>query len=167
MKKLLFSAKTTLILIVFIAMSAASCDKGNNHIKITVPLNAEFQVATTIISPGSPGVLEHARATGSGSGEPIGKATIGDDILVNVSVSPEIIQGVDTITTSNGDRIFSTYTGTSPGPDENLNFEVHNMATIRGGTGKFAGATGNFTYTVKGNFKNPTATSDYTGTITY
>lgn len=167
MKKFLSFANYYFLLIGFIPVLAWSCQKSDGHPKKTVPLNAEFQVATTIISPGGLGVLEHASASGSGSGTPIGNATVGDDIKVDVSVSPEIINGVDTITVSNGDKIFSTFTGTSPGPDEDLNFQVFNTATIRGGTGKYAGATGNFTVTIKGNFKNPTADAVYAGTITY
>lgn len=167
MKKFLSFANSYFLLIGFIPVLMWSCQKSYGHFKKTVPLNAEFQVATTIISPAGPGVLEHASASGSGSGTPFGTATVGDDIHVDMSVSPEIITGVDTITTSNGDKIFSTFTGTSPAPDEDGNFQVFNSATIRGGTGKYAGATGHFNVTLNGNFKNPTADAVYTGTITY
>ncbi len=167
MKKLLSIPAYYYLLIGFIPVLMWSCQKSDGHPKKTVPLKAEFQVATTIISPGSPGVLEHASASGSGAGTPFGKATVGDDIHVNVSVSPEIIDGVDTITTYTGDKIFSTFSGTSPGPDKDLNFQVFNKAIIRGGTGVYAGATGSFTVNVSGNFKNLTADALYAGAITY
>ena len=150
-----------------IAMLASSCQKPHEHIKKTVSLNAVFQDTATLIVPGSPGVLEQVRINGWGSGTPIGKSTFEDNVKVNTSVSPEIINGVDIITTANGDKIFSTFTGYSPDPDEQGNYEVFNKDTITGGTGKFAGATGNFTVHVKGNFNLPTENTTFAGTITY
>lgn len=167
MKKILFGVKRYSLLVGFIPVFVCSCQKSDNHPKKTVPLNATFQEALSIISPGGPGVLEHASSTGTGTGSPIGAATVGENFTVDVTVSPEIINGTDTLTTSTGDKIFSTFTGTSPAPDADLNFQVNNTAIIRGGTGKYAGATGNFTVTIKGNFKSPTSDAVYAGTITY
>lgn len=150
-----------------IAMMAASCQKPHDHIKKTVPLTAAFQDSVTVIVQGSPGVLEQVRVNGWGSGTPIGTSTFEDNVQVDGSVSPEIIKGVETITTPNGDKIFATINGTSPDPDEEGNYEVFNKNTITGGTGKFAGATGSYSVTVKGNFSLPTETDTYSGTITY
>lgn len=166
-KQSLFGRYRFVLLPLVIAILASSCQKPHEHLKKTVSLNAVFQDTGTLIVPGSPGVPEQVRINGWGSGTPIGKSTFEDHIKVNTSVSPEIITGVDVITTSNGDKIFSTFTGYSPDPDEQGNYGVFNNDTITGGTGKFAGATGSFTVTVKGNFNLPTETATYAGTITY
>ncbi|MEP6950328.1 MAG: hypothetical protein ABI863_13675 [Ginsengibacter sp.] len=160
-------SKFILMLLAVIMMLATSCQKPHEHIKKTVPLTAEFQDSVTVIVQGSPGVLEQVRVNGWGSGTPIGTSTFEDDVKVDASVSPEIIKGVETITTANGDKIFATINGTSPDPDEQGNYEVFNKNTITGGTGKFAGATGSYSVTVKGNFNVLTENDTYAGTITY
>ena len=163
----LFSRYRFFFLLAGILMLASSCQKPHEHIKKTVSLNALFKDTATLIVQGSPGVLEQVRINGWGSGTPIGKSTFEDNVKIDISVSPEIIHGVDIITTEDGDKIFSIFNGYSPDPDKQGNYEVFNKDTIIGGTGKFASATGSFTVTVKGNFNLPEETAIYTGTITY
>ncbi len=162
-----FTWHFTLLLGVLAMLFVSSCQKSHNYLKKTVPLDAEFEDTATLISPGSPGVPEQVRINGWGSGTPIGESTFEDNVQVDVSVDPEIIKGVETITTANGDKIFSTIAGYSPAPDKEGNYEVFNTNTIVGGTGKFAGATGSYTVTVKGNFSVLTESDTFKGTITY
>lgn len=162
-----FFSKFLLVLLAVIMIMVTSCQKSHNPFRKTVALNAVFQDTGTLLVPGSPGVPEQVRINGWGSGTPIGKSIFEDNVKVDMSVDPEIITGVDVITSENGDKIFSTFRGYSPDPDESGNYEVFNKDSISGGTGRFAGATGSFTVHVKGNFSLPTETATYTGSITY
>lgn len=154
------------ILFAGFAMLITSCHKEDNHHKKTVPLKGEFVTSLTIIVPASPGVLEQIRVTGTGSGTPFGKANYESNVNVDITVSPEITSGTDTITVENGDQIFSTISGYIPGPDANGNFQVFNTHTITGGSGKYAGATGTYKVTSKGNIKSFTGTATLDGMIT-
>ncbi len=155
------------ILLAGFAMLITSCHKEDNHHKKTVPLKGEFVTSVLLIVPPSPGVLEQIRVTGTGSGMPFGKATFESNIKVDITASPEITSGTDTITAENGDQIFSTISGYIPGPDANGNIQVFNTHTITGGSGKYAGATGTYKVTSKGNIKSPTGTATLDGMITY
>jgi hypothetical protein len=163
----LFSKYRLVLMLAVIAMLVNSCKKEDHQCEKTVPLKGEFVTSVMVIVPASPGVLEQVRITGTGSGTPFGKATLEDNVNVDMSVSPEIISGTSTITAENGDQIFSTISGYSPAPDASGNFQVFNTHTIIGGSGKFAGATGTFKETAKGNFASPTSTDTLDGTITF
>jgi hypothetical protein len=161
-----FSKYLSVLLLAGIAMLITSCHKEDNHHKKTVPLKGEFVTSVSVIVPPSPGVLEQIRVTGTGSGTPFGKATFESNIKVDITVSPEITSGTDTITAENGDQIFSTISGYVPGPDANGNYQVFNTHTITGGSGKYAGATGTYKVTSKGNIKSFTGTATLDGMIT-
>ncbi|MEJ7738000.1 MAG: hypothetical protein WKF97_11275 [Chitinophagaceae bacterium] len=161
-----FSKYCLVLLLAGITLLISSCHKEDNN-KKTVPLKGEFVASVMLIVPPSPGVLEQIRVTGTGSGTPFGKATYESDVTVDVTASPEITSGTDTITAENGDQIFSTISGYIPGPDANGNFQVFNTHTITGGSGKYAGATGTYKVTSKGTSKSPTVTATLDGSITY
>ncbi len=162
-----FSRYRFALLLAGFSLLITSCHKEDNHHKKTVPLKGEFVTNLTLIVPASPGVLEQIRVTGTGSGTPFGKATYESDVKVDITASPEITSGTDTITAENGDQIFSTISGYIPGPDANGNVQVFNTHTITGGSGKYAGATGTYKVTSKGNIESLTGTATLDGMITY
>lgn len=154
------------ILLAGIVMLITSCHKEDNHHKNTVPLKGEFVASVTVIVPPSPGVLEQIRVSGNGSGTPFGKATVEENLKVDVTASPEITKGTENITAENGDQIFSTVSGYVSAPDAKGNYQVFNTSTITGGTGKYAGATGTYKETYTGNIAAPTSTAVFDGMIT-
>ena len=64
------------------------------------------------------------------------------------------------------DQIFSTFSGSVEGPDDNGTLLVTNNHIIIGGTGRFVGATGSFTVHGIANNNVPTGTETLDGTIT-
>jgi hypothetical protein len=88
-------------------------------------------------------------------------------------VGDEIGPGTQTFTAANGDKIFTTYTGSAPYPEPGTDFVVgvtHN--TVTGGTGRFEGATGHLEVTGRIQFQgfddmSWPGTWTWTGTIHY
>ena len=162
----LFSKYRMIILLTCICATVSSCQKEDlldifhQHHKQTVPFKSKFQTVETPFSD------TEDQVTGTGTGTPIGNSTFVG--YVNFIKFPSV-KGTQTLTTANGDRIFTTFSGSVAGPD-NDTLRITNNNIITGGTGTFAGATGSFITHGIVNTKLPpeapaTLTND--GTITY
>jgi len=149
-----------------IMVLASSCKKDNEPIKNAVSFNAQFITSSETIQPGNPIQKDHI--TGNGDGTPIGKATFDATVSYDLSgSSPLKITGVQTITTSTGDKIYSTIDAYSPDPDENGDFYTIGSETITGGTGKYAHAKGTLTFIAKGNLDSSAGNNSLEGSISY
>ena len=135
-----------------------------------VPFKASFSTIDELIGfgiPGNPNVqVDHL--TGTGEGTHIGRATIdvhaeGDTTLP----FPAPVTSTATFTAANGDKIFETGVGYVEVNFSNGDLHLTGPFTITGGTGRFAGATGNLAADVHGNIFSPKGTVTYTGTICY
>jgi hypothetical protein len=91
-------------------------------------------------------------ATGTGSGEGpaiishLGKGTFSHSFTTTFTSPTTItVSSSETFTAANGDQFFTTFTGT--GTLTGLNAVVTGVATITGGTGRFADASGTLTGT--------------------
>ena len=94
--------------------------------------------------------LDLATGTGSGEGPAIishlGKGTFSHSFTTTFTSPTTIaVSSSETFTAANGDQIFATFTGT--GTLTGLNAVVTGVATITGGTGRFADASGTLTGT--------------------
>ncbi|MDQ6763591.1 MAG: hypothetical protein M3015_13305 [Bacteroidota bacterium] len=69
--------------------------------------------------------------------------------------------------TADGGQIFTTFSGSVVGPDENGDVLVTNNNTITGGSGRFVGATGRFTTHGISNINVSTGSLTNDGTICY
>ena len=128
--------------------------------KNSVPFKAEFITTSVTTHPGDPIQTDHI--TGTGQGTPIGKSTF--DAVVSFDItgpSPLKITGQQTITTANGDKIFSTIDAYSPDPDEDGNFYTIGSETITGGTGKYANAKGTLTFKASGSLNSPAGDNSF------
>ncbi len=76
------------------------------------------------------------------------------------------LTGTVTITAANGDQIFATHSGTVEFLSEDI-IRVPLQHTITGGTGRFAGATGDFMIVSIANLITGTATGIMSGNISY
>ncbi|HKG69496.1 MAG TPA: hypothetical protein VKA92_11555 [Segetibacter sp.] len=149
-----------------IMMLLSSCHKEDKHCRITVPFKAKFTVTSEVIKTGPPIQQQHLTAVGEGT--PIGKATFEDYVDFDVSIpSPTPVNGKQTITTENGDKIFVIGKGYAVGPDANGDIKIVANDIITGGTGKYSGATGSFVVLATASVKSPTGSDTDEGSITY
>ncbi len=156
-----FSHYCLIFLFGVITMMSSSCQKDKDHIKKTVPLNAEFQTVSTMLQQGPP---ELDSINGQGNGTPIGKSSF----IANAQFDENgNLTGKIVATSDNGDKFFANIVGHAPVIDSKGNITLHFDATISGGTGKFAGATGNFSGIAHENMTTPDGSATWEGTITY
>jgi hypothetical protein len=135
-----------------------------------VPFKASFVTMdemTQAATDANPVQKDHLTGTGEGTG--MGRTTI--EVFAEGDVTlpfPALITSTLTFTTANGDKIFETGIGylQEPAPDAVL-LHLTGKGTITGGTGRFAGATGNLTIDVTQNMFDPKGTVAFNGTICY
>ena len=151
---------------ILIMVLISSCKKDNVPLKNSVPFKAEFITSSVTTHPGDP--IQNDHITGTGQGTPIGRSTFDATVSFDITgPSPLKITGQQTITTDNGDKIFSTVDAYSPDPDEKGNFYTIGSETITGGTGKYAHAKGTLTFIAYGNLNSPAGKNSLEGTISY
>ncbi|MEO5997501.1 MAG: hypothetical protein ABIN89_12250 [Chitinophagaceae bacterium] len=128
--------------------------------KKAVPFKGKFTLIGESISP------IHLQFNGTGEGSHIGKFTLVDQVYLDRSIPNTAI-----ITAANGDQILTTFSATAVEAGPNGTRLVTNYNIITGGTGRFAGATGNFishailsTNTTTG---ITTGSDSFDGTISY
>ncbi|MDQ6761777.1 MAG: hypothetical protein M3015_04010 [Bacteroidota bacterium] len=80
---------------------------------------------------------------------------------------PALVTSTATFTAASGDTIFATAEGYVELNFSNGDIHLTGTATITGGTGRFAGATGSLEADVHGNIFKPEGTVTYSGTICY
>jgi hypothetical protein len=73
--------------------------------------------------------------------------------------------GEFTFVAANGDRVFATFTGQSSPTSVAGIVSIHEVAIITGGTGRFEGATGNFTIDRLVNQATHVSSGSFDGTI--
>lgn len=167
----LFSKCRFVILLAGFVILLSSCQKEDlfnlfhEHHKQTVPLIAVFHVTLKNIQASTDVLPELDSVTGIGEGSPIGISSFMG--LAKFAPAPDFsLTGNATITSENGDQIFSAVHG--PGPAVNPpNIVLTYKATITGGTGKFAGATGGWTTIAHASTDTPAGIDSLQGTITY
>jgi hypothetical protein len=148
---------------------SSNAQKSDRKLK-TVPFKASFitmDEMTQAASDANPIQKDHL--TGTGVGTEIGRASI--EVFVEGDVTlpfPALVTSTATFTAANGDKIFERGEGylQEPAPDAVL-LHLNGNGTIIGGTGRFAGATGNLSVEVTQNFFDLKGTVVFTGTICY
>ena len=125
------------------------------------PLRATIQASEVLIPTGQPGVFDVV-ITGTGQGNLFGNLTFSATETIDFVSSPGtavVTGGAFVITASDGSRLFATYTGTGvPDPDNPGFFFGEATATITGGTGRFAGASGTVPFALSIDAANLTET---------
>ena len=154
--KRLFCKYRMVVLVAGLALLISSCHKGDNDCKKTVSFKGEFQTKDSVIS------ATHSEITGTGELTRFGKTTFVAEVYED---NFPLISGTQNITVENGDEIISTFTGSIAGPDANGILLITNQNIITGGTGKFAGASGNFTQHAIAYTYTPIGSATFDGTI--
>jgi hypothetical protein len=125
-----------------------------------VPLKGRLE-GTATVTPGTPPFLS-VSIEGTGNATYLGRFTVEIPHVVNASNRTSI--GTYRFAAPNGDTLTAGFTGqatlTAPGM-----LAIVETATITGGTGRFAGATGNFTAERVFNQATGLTTGSFEGTI--
>jgi hypothetical protein len=105
-----------------------------------VPFKGRFAGDVTVT--GAPPILS-ADVEGGGTATHLGRITV--DIPHCVDVRTRTAAGYYEFTAANGDTVYAKFTGTATPTATPGVLYIEETATILGGTGRFAGATGSFT----------------------
>lgn len=126
----------------------------------------EGEVVITPV-PGGPPTLVDVAIEAEGNGTHLGKFVLSIPHRVDRSTSPPSAAGFYLFTAANGDTITATFTGQAgPSPTPGV-LAIVETATITGGTGRFANATGGFVAERLFDTVNGTTTGRYRGTISH
>jgi hypothetical protein len=139
--------------------------KNQTHrVQSGVPFKGEYDVTITILNP-PPNVLQKVEGTGVAS--LIGNSTF--EATTNVTITPPppfAVSGTRTITAANGDKIFTSFSGTStPVVDGKNGADL--IETVTGGTGRFKNATGSFTVKAQNDVTNNVYKAYFDGYIRF
>src|SRR5437879_4932655 len=118
---------------------------------------------TAVFQPPPPGTLS-VDGSGTGIATHLGQFTVTWKITVNVSDGSAI--GSFHFIAANGDSIFTTLAGQSEPTDTPGVFNIVEINTITGGTGRFAGAKGSFTLERLTDLNTGFTSGSFHGTIT-
>ena len=130
---------------------------------VSVPFRGRQQTFTTSVTPLGPTTVR-ALSAGTGTATHLGRFTIVSDAAIDFGTFTGLVQS--TLTAANGDVLYATVTTkASPNPD-GVTLNVVETATITGGTGRFAGATGSYIVQCVVNKATGSATGVFDGTIT-
>lgn len=125
-----------------------------------VPFKGSYEgddVGTPLVPP-----LVSATVEAAGIATHLGKFTFTE--LVTVNTATGMGSGIFLFTAANGDTVFGTISGQATFTPPNV-LAIVELATITGGTGRFAGATGSFTVARLKNTVTGETIADFEGTI--
>jgi hypothetical protein len=115
--------------------------------------------------PGGPPTLVDVLVTAEGNATHLGKFELTVPHRVDRSTVPPSAAGFYHFTAANGDTLTASFTGqAAPTPTPGV-LAIVETATITGGTGRFAGATGSFTTERLFDTITGTTTGSFDGTI--
>lgn len=126
-----------------------------------VPFNGSLE-ATVTRSPISP-TLVSVVLDGGGNASTLGQFTFVAPHVVDLVTRLAI--GAYQFTAANGDKVFADFVGQATPTATPGIISIVETATITGGTGRFAGATGSFTVVRLYDSVNGTTVGSFTGTI--
>ena|SRR5688572_4137893 len=125
------------------------------------PFKGTLEGAYTLAFP-SPLILL-VEGTGTGNATQLGRFTFDYDETVNLSTGVGI--GTYAFTAANGDRLTADWTGSGFPTDDPTVLRIVENATINGGTGRFANASGSFTVERLFSFASNSGPGSFEGTI--
>lgn len=110
-----------------------------------LPFKGRFD-GTVVITPvpGGPPTLVDVLVTAAGNGAHLGKFALTIPHRVDRSTMPPTAAGFYHFTAANGDTLTASFTGQAAPSGTPGVLAIQETATITGGTGRFAGASGNF-----------------------
>jgi hypothetical protein len=157
MKKLIISIVATLALLATLTGVALAGMKEKKEL----PLKGTMQAVETLDFTNPP--MMTGTASGSGNATHLGQYMLSFEVEVNL----ETIAGTGTahFVAANGDSLYAVGTGQATPTDEPDVFNVIENYTITGGTGRFAGASGNITTDRSVNLTTGFTSGTFSGSI--
>lgn len=144
----------------FLAMLALLCVAGPVAARDQVPFKGDFD--GTVTRAGAPPIVM-VDVNAEGHATHLGHFAL--DIPHTVNVVTRIATGTYTFVAANGDTLTADFVGhASPTADPTVLY-IEEEATITGGTGRFAGATGSFTAERLYDTVDGTTTGSFEGSI--
>jgi hypothetical protein len=131
-----YSSAAVLTLVILAILGLASPVTAGEQ----VPFKGSFEGDVTVT--GAPPILSVV-VEGTGTATHLGQFSV--DIPHVVIVKTHTAIGTYEFTAANGDTLTADFTGTATPTDTPGVLYIEETATIKGGTGRFAGATGSFT----------------------
>jgi len=130
-----------------------------------VPFKGRFEGTYTFVPdpPPSPFASVHLEATGNATH--LGRFTLDAPHRVNLATVPVTATGTFEFTAANGDKLTADFTGIATPTGTPGVVSIVETATITGGTGRFAGATGSFIVERVVDLASPLATGSFEGTM--
>jgi hypothetical protein len=131
-----------------------------------VPFKGRLEGVVVITPvPGGPPALVDVLVTATGNATHLGKFELTVPHRVDRSTTPPSAAGFYYFTAANGDTVSASFTGQATPTATPGVLAIVETATITGGTGRFAGATGSFTVERLFNTITGTTTGSFDGTI--
>ena len=155
MKRYSSAARLALAVLVVLGITGAVTAGEHRHFKG----NLEGDVVITPLAPPFVSVLVEA----TGKATHLGKFTLDIPHVVNAANGTAI--GSYEFTAANGDTLTADFTGTATPTAKPGVLAIVETATITGGTGRFAGATGSFTTKRLFNTVTGRTSGSFNGTI--
>ena len=136
MKRHSFAAGLTLAVVSVLVFASPAAAKAQ------VPFRGQLELGGAIVTPLTPPFVS-VEIEGTGNATQLGQFTVSVPHLVNRSTGTLV--GSYEFTAANGDTLTADFVGRSMPSGVPRVLFVMETATITGGTGRFAGATGSFT----------------------
>ena len=130
--------------------------------KVAMPFRGTLESVRTSVTPLGPARVL-ARSEGTGTATHLGRYSILAETTVDFATRTSTAQEI--MTAANGDALFVTLTAQATPNADGVTLTVVESATIIGGTGRFAGATGSFIRECVVNQATGVAIGSFVGTI--
>ena len=153
-----YSLAASLALAVLVVLGLAGPASAGEQL----PFKGSFEGDVTVTPLAPPFVMVDVEATGNAT--QLGLFTL--DIPHVVNRADRTAVGTYEFTAANGDKVYATFTGIAAPTATPGVLYIEETATITGGTGRFAGATGSFTSERWYDMIAGTTTGSFDGTIT-
>ena len=127
-----------------------------------IPFKGSWEGAVTARTPLPPGFLSIS-FEGTGNATHLGRFTV--EIRIVLNTTNRTLTGTYEFTAANGDTLTASFTGHSPLTPPGVPQAGVEPATITGGTGRFASASGNFTAERVVDLATGLTTGTFDGTI--
>lgn len=150
------------------AVSMASRPSGLAARATELPFKGRLEGDFTFVPEPSPSTFAAVAFTSvAGQASHLGAFSIEAPHRVNLATLPAQATGTFRLTAANGDTLLATFTGLGTPTATPGVFSVLETATITGGTGRFAGATGSFVVERSVDLSALFTTGSFEGVITY
>ncbi len=148
---------------VIAAFQRGTYSLGTAAAAIELPFKGSLEGSYTFVPDPEPSPFASVHLVATGVATPLGRFTLDAPHRVNLAIL--VGTGTFELTAANGDKVIADFTGQATPTETEGVVSIVETATITGGTGRFAGATGSFTVERMVDLASPLATGSFDGSI--